>query len=95
MLHITNFVDFIHCPCLIRNIMFWRWEASSIDWTQQSRHYLKTKTESSLQNVMFLIKLVQEIMSKKYVILTIHHCHTPSDCEAKSVCLDQNVIFWT
>jgi hypothetical protein len=29
---------------------------SSIDWVQQSRFYLKTETETSLRNVVFLNK---------------------------------------
>jgi hypothetical protein len=52
---------------------------SSINWAQQSGFCLMRETDSSLRMVMFLIKLGQWRMSRKFVILTIHHCHKPSD----------------
>jgi hypothetical protein len=46
--------------------------SSSIDWAQLSRIYLKTKTESSLRNIVFYIKTGRWIMSRNiiYTIVT-------------------------
>jgi hypothetical protein len=48
-------------------------------WAQNSRFRLKKEADSSLRNVVFLIKLGRWIMSKKFVILIIHHRHKPSE----------------
>jgi hypothetical protein len=41
---------------------------SSIDWVQQNKLYLMMETHSSLQNAVFLIKLGQLIMSRKFIL---------------------------
>jgi hypothetical protein len=65
-----------------------------VDWAEQSRFYLRTETDSSLQNVVFLIEIGRWIMSKKKFILTINHRHKTSDVRfiVKRVTLFFNTI---
>jgi hypothetical protein len=56
LIKMTNHLDIIHHLSLINNMMFWRLESVRIielvDWAQDSRSYLMTETDSSLQKVL-------------------------------------------
>jgi hypothetical protein len=58
---------------------------SCINWTQLSRSYLKTETESSLRNTVLknkqdgILKTRQWIMSKNIIFVLMYHRHNPLD----------------
>jgi hypothetical protein len=59
----------------------------SIYWVEQSRYLLPDNGDrlQSPKRRVFLIKNIRWIMSKKFVILTTHHRHKPSECNQTSV----------
>jgi hypothetical protein len=83
---VCNFKNTFHSP---QSSLTCRWSQSPEigtsfnDWAEQSTFYLMTKTDSSLRNVMFLIKVLIKLrrytISRKFVILTTHHRHKPSE----------------
>jgi hypothetical protein len=73
-LKINFFLDIIHRPSLNFKHDVSEIGTSSIDWAQQSRYYLRTETDSSLRNVVFLI----EIGTMDNVQKEVYFNNTPS-----------------
>jgi hypothetical protein len=65
---------------------------SSIDWSQLSRFYLKTETESSLRNVMFL-KINRTVFIDKY--RTMDNVQKHNSCIRLSISVEFRRIYQT
>jgi hypothetical protein len=65
------FLDIIRLPVLVGPDV----GTSSVDWTQMSRFYLKTETESSLRNVVFCDINRTMNISRNTIVVLMYHRH--------------------